>query len=101
MWSSAECASSAGYVPDRIPAGTLLLHRARLRHRGLWNRGWPGLAHPRFMLQLNVGPLSGWQDFFRENTAHGQGLWGEIHAERREAFGERLREVQGALAAGG
>jgi hypothetical protein len=84
------CYSSPGFAPARIEAGTVLLHRARLRHRGLWNVG----PHAnRYNLQLNIAPLGGWQDTFVERTAHGRGLWGEIHAHRRAGFEARVRQV--------
>ena len=78
-----------------IAAGTVLVHRARLRHRGLWNTKHVN----RFMLQLNVAPLTGWQDVFMEKTSHARGLWGEIHAGRRQGFEERVVEARREAAA--
>lgn len=75
----------------------MLLHRARLRHRGLWNDASSSHSN-RFNLQLNVAPLHGWQKVFAETTAHGQGLWGEIHRHRRSHFESRAKEI---LAHGG
>ena len=86
------CFSTPGFAPERIAAGTVLLHRARLRHRGLWNAA--SSPHPnRFNLQLNIAPLYGWQQVFAETTAHGQGLWARIHQHRRTHFESRVKEV--------
>lgn len=85
------CYATPGYVPARVAAGTVLVHRARLRHRGLWNYG-PNAT--RFMLQLNVAPSHGWQEVFAEKTAHGRGEWAEIHGAHRAAFARRLAEVR-------
>ena len=86
------CYTGSGYVPERLAAGTVLVHRARLRHRGLWNFG----PEPtRFMLQLNVAPRGGdWLGVLAEKTAHGRGRWGEIHAQHRAAFEQRLEVVK-------
>lgn len=86
------CYRTAGFAPERIAAGTVLLHRARLRHRGLWN----AISSPhlnRYNLQLNVAPLHGWQQVFAETTTHGQGLWATIHQHRRTLFESRVKQV--------
>lgn len=83
------CARSAGYAPSRMAAGSMLLHKPKLRHRGLWQTG----PHDdRFLLSLDVIQRgTGWRHYF-DRTQHGaNGRYAQAHGDRRAAFGERLR----------
>jgi hypothetical protein len=84
------CARSAGYAPARLRAGSLLLHKAQLRHRGLWQTVHDG----RYLLSFDVVQRgTGWRHFF-DRSQHGpKGAFGAQHIEKRAAFAERLREV--------
>ena len=85
-----QCARSAGYAPARLRAGTLFVHKPKLRHRGLWQT----VHDNRFLLSLDIVQRgTGWRHY-HDQTMHGpRGPWGAEHGEKRAAFAERLREV--------
>ena len=87
---SRPCARGAGYAPARLRAGSLLLHKPKLRHRGLWQT----VHENRYLLSLDVIQRgTGWRHYF-DQTQHGpHGAFGPLHIEKRAAFAERLREV--------
>ena len=86
-----ECYSSAGYAPERLAAGGIIMHRSSLRHRGLWNYG----STNRFMLHMYVCPTTGDWQFQFAGTTHGNGRWGEIQGKHGERFAKRLHKALG------